>query len=225
MITKVIGKQKALGIGKPDFSKNVSSAKERRGIRLEYSQHLKMYFRSCAHGIDPAYPLVIPDPIPVGGSRHLIDFETNTETPFPVDPGYTLTLIAVACSFTQDAAIYAYIDYPLFYYCLGTVEAGFPVYENRIVGISSLWFDPTAAYPHTVDLKVYNLGLGDLFGTIVITCILKAMGTPPWPTTKECRCPYCGNRQVVPVNTTKVKCTKCGKLYLVCDFSKFKEGA
>lgn len=58
MITKVVGKQKVLGIGKPDFSKHVSSGRERPGVRLKANEALKLFAIVFSPSMDVATALV-----------------------------------------------------------------------------------------------------------------------------------------------------------------------
>jgi len=223
MIAKVIGKQPVLGIGKPDFSKHVSSAIERRGILLEYKQRLKMFGRSLNLGGDPEYLAVLPTPLATGASTHLVDFETLAPLPITVPPGYIITLIAVGYTFSQDAQVYVYIDGGVLNVsCLAAVAGGTPAYENKVVGLSTAWLDPAAAFSHDFDAKIYNVGGGNLFGAITVTAILEETGTEPLPTTKECHCPYCGNKQVESVHATRIKCKNCGREYGVYDLSRVR---
>jgi len=211
------------GIGAPDYSNTVSSGKERRGILLEYKQRLKIFGRSLNLGGDLEYPLVPSTPLAAGANTHLVDFEDLSPMPFTCPPGYTFTLIAVGYTFSQDAQIYIYIDGGILNVsCLAAVAGGMPVYENAIVGLSTAWLDPTGVLSHDSDVKIYNVGGGNLFGAITVTAILEEIGTEPLPTTKECHCPYCGNKQVESVHATKIKCKNCGREYGVYDLSRVR---
>lgn len=57
----------------------------------------------------------------------------------------------------------------------------------------------------------------------MVSAILETIGTAPWPTTKECHCPYRGNKQVESVHATRIKCSNCGKEYVVFDLTQFRE--
>lgn len=223
MITKVIGKQEVLGTGKPDFSKKVSSAKQRSGLRLQANQQLKMYGRSLNLGGDAEYPGVLSTPLAAGADTHLTDFETLAPMPMIVPQGYTLTLVTFAYTLSQDAQIYAYTDLGLVVTCFAAVEGGLVFYENAVVGLTTKWIDATGAHSHIFDLKLYNTGGANLFGGVVFNGILEAVGTKPLPTTKECHCPYCGNKQIESVHATRIKCTSCGREYGVYDLTNIKE--
>jgi len=212
------------GKGAPDYSDTVSSAKERRGLRLEYGQYLKMFGRSLNLGGDIEYPLVPSTPLAVGANTHLVDFETLASMPYIVPIGYTATIITISYTLSQDAQVYAYVDGGLVNVsCLAAIAGGRAIYENKILGLSTDWFDPAGLASHIIDIKLYNLGAADLFGAIGIDAILKEVGTPPLPSTKECHCPYCGNKQVESEHATRIKCSSCGKEYVVFDLTGFRE--
>ncbi len=82
--------------------------------------------------------------------------------------------------------------------------------------------EQTAASAPTFDAKLYNAGGGVLYGGIGLWCIMEAIGSPPWPTTKDCHCPSCGNVQTVSVEDSKITCERCGFVYMVTTFSSLK---
>ena len=221
MPVKVIGKQAALGIGKPDFTRTVSSAKQRAGILLRRGQYLKMYGRNRTPA-DADYPLIPASPLAPGASVHLCDVETLVDMPITIPKGYTITVMSIGHTVTQDARLMAYLD-SLLAYCFATVEGASKHYNNELVGVSTALYDPDASDAHTLDVKLFNDGLADLYGSISVVCILEAVGTSPLPTTKECQCPYCAHKQAESVHATRIMCTGCGKEYIVFDLTKFRK--
>ncbi|GAI40209.1 unnamed protein product, partial [marine sediment metagenome] len=166
-------------------------------------------------------PLVPSTPLAAGANTYLVDFE-NLSPVFIIPQGYGLTLIASGYTFTQDAQIYVYIDRGALYgsiTCLAAAGGGQPTYANKVIELSTKWIDPTGASAHEFIIKLYNVGAGDLFGGVMLSGIFEAIGTAPWPTTKECHCPYCAHKQVESVHATKIKCNNCGKEYLVWDLT------
>lgn len=220
MITKVVGKQEVLGIGKPDFSRTVSSALERAGLRLKANQQLKMYGRSLNLG-DAEYE-VPSTPLAPGANTHFTDFETLTPMPITIPAGFILSLVSVGYTVSQDAYIYAYLDEGVHIECMGAIEGGTGVYINKVVGWTTAWIPPPGAVSHPFDIKLYNIGTENLFGQVVAVFILEAVGTPAFPTTKECTCPHCGNKQVESVHATRIKCKNCGHEYGVYDLTAFR---
>jgi len=215
-----LGTIQATGIGAPDYSETVSSALDRAGIQLKYGQQLKMYGRNRTPA-DPAYLGVLASPLAPGASVHLCDAETLVDTPIIIPVGYTMSVVTIGHTVDQDARLIAYLD-SLLAYCLAMVEGGSKHYHNELVGLSTLLYDPDASATHTFDIKLYNVGTTDLYGSVSVVCILEAVGTSPLPTTKECQCPYCAHKQVESVHATRIKCNNCGKEYLVMDLTWFR---
>lgn len=209
------------GVGKPDYSKGVSSALERAGLRLKYNEQLKVFGKSWEIA-DPEYPLIPAEPLVAGSKEHLENWETRIRMPYAIPAGYSFSVIASGIAFTQDVIIYVYLD-GLVSYTVGIGQGGSEIYHNRVRGVSSLFLDPHSEYPHEIDLIIHNLSDKDAYGLIGYDCILEKVGSEDWPTTKECECPYCQFRQVVPTGTTRIICGQCGKLYLVHDFSNLRQ--
>lgn len=210
------------GKGAPDYSDTVSSAHQRAGIYLQYDQTLRMYGRSLNLGGDAEYPWIPSTPLAAGANTHFTDFETLTPMPVIIPAGYHLTLVSIGYTLSQDAQIYAYINLGVHIECMAATSGGIAEYENRVLGWSTEWIDADASDPHELDMKLYNRGTDPLFGQAVVVCILEAVGTSPLPTTKECTCPNCSNKQVESVHATKIKCKNCGHKYGVYDLTQFR---
>lgn len=214
---KVVGQ----GVGAPDYSDTVSSGITRAGIRLKANQYLKLFGRSL-NIAEPAYG--VPDThLAAGADTHLTDFETLGPMPYTVPADYTLRIKQIGYTVTQDMMLVAYIDGSNWINCLGAVASGIPFYEDRVVGLSTSWVDPTGALAHDVDIKLYNRGGGDLYGGVVVSCVLEAVGTPPLPTEKDCHCPQCAHIQRVSVHSTRIQCENCDRVYFVLDLSRVRE--
>lgn len=209
------------GIGKPDYTKDISRAIQRAGISLEYNQRLRIFGRQLTLGGDPEYPLVPNAPLAPGANTHLTDLETLLPMPITIPAGYLFSFLTASGSLTQDAQVYSIVD-DYWANCWFAAEGGVSSYLNRVIDITTAWIDPTGAAPHIIDVKLYNVGGGDLYGSVGLICVQEKLGTPEWPTTKVCRCPHCGNEEEFPVTTTRIICSTCGKLYIVCDFSRFR---
>lgn len=207
------------GVGKPDYSKAVSSALERRGIKLGYNQTLKIFGLVFSNIASP-YSWVF-SPLATGSTAHFIDQSTGLATPFTVPQGYILFLIAGGESITEDVKLWGYLDGYLAS-TMGIMSSGIVHYENKIVGLSTEIIDPTGAAAHTVDVTVENIGNNGLEGGLDLIGILEAVGTSPLPATKTVRCKFCGYEETVPRETVQWICPKCEKLNLFYDFSRFK---
>lgn len=208
------------GKGAPDYSDTVSSSRQRAGIYLQYPQRLKMYGRNRTP-FDANYPFIAPSPLAPGDSVHLTDVETLVDLPIIIPVGYTMSVVTIGHTVTQDARLMTFLD-SLLAYCFGIAEGGSKHYHNELIGLSTALYDADASDPHTLDIKLFNEGLVDLYGSVSVIAILEAVGTSPLPTTKECQCPYCSNKQTESVHATKITCKNCGKLYIVFDLSNFR---
>jgi len=239
------------GIGAPDYSNTVSSSKERRGLKLEHLQTLKIFtivFSSEAYAcfycgvqfatqaallahIADAHPGMPPvlnpyvwvrGPLAPGASASLIDMDTGVSMPFNVPLGCTATLIDFGMGVTQDAIMWTYIA-GFVITNAGVYPGGNTYYENRIQSTSTALIDPTGIFAPGIELRVTNLGVADLEGEIGVSGYLEEVGTPPLPLVKTVRCKWCGYKYTVPNETTRITCPKCGKLSIVYDLSKVKK--
>jgi len=209
------------GVGLPDYAREIGRAIQRAGISLKYNQRLRIFGRQLTLGGDPEYPAVPNAPLAPGANTHLTDLETLLPMPITVPAGYLFSFLTASGTLTQDAQLYSVVD-NYWANCWLAIEGGVSSYLNRVIDITTAWIDPTAASSHTIDVKLYNVGGGNLYGSVGLICIQEKVGSPDWPTTKECQCPWCNNRQVVSITVTKITCSNCGKPYIVCDFSKFR---
>lgn len=212
------------GVGKPDYTREIFAGKERAGIALKYNQQFRVFAADWITG-DPDYPLVIPETLAPGAKRSLRDSDTMQLMPITIPKGRTLTFIAVGYAVNQDILIYSYIDAPIVGVStsLGAVGGGQAVYENKVRELSTTWYDPTATFPHTLDIRVYNVGGGNLYGGVGMLCIEEIVGTVPFSTTKECVCPRCSHKQTEPTSATRITCKGCGKEYMVTNFASLRQ--
>ena len=211
------------GIGFPDYTREVSSARARPGISLKYLENLAVHGLVLTDRV--AHPSPVPwvkPPLAPGGEIHLVDFSTGDATPYATLGGYALQVMQEAWSWSEDVEIWLYFDTVLLG-CFGIGASGCDHLIIPVYTYNTLTLDPTAASPHTYDVVVVNRGLGNLEGAIDIASILTAIGTPPLPNVKDCRCPFCNHMQTVPVSTTNIVCEKCSKPYIVYDFSKIRK--
>ena len=208
------------GIGKPDYTRKISSGISRLGTRLEYNQHFKI-FAAVFSDTASIYAWVLSTLAP-GASAHLRDQETGFATPYSLLAGYTFGLLARIMAFSQDCRWDISMDGQLV--VSGVLEGGIPFDREEMLKFSSSLIDPTAANPHTIDLVFTNLGTINLYGGVTGFCVIEAVGTPEFPTVKTTKCPFCGNEEVKPVTTTEIICSACNKLYIVYDLTRYKGG-
>jgi len=212
------------GIGKPDYSKEVSSGISRVGIRLKYNQTAVILAKSFSVIASP-YAWVVGQLLPAA-SAHLVDISTGVETPYTVPVGYTLTMLEMATSFSEDVESGFYMDFqpfiPLSLTSVGIHSGGMPIIQDRLLPISTGLIDPSGAIAHQLDGIYTNVGLGNMTGGIDILCILEAVGTKPLPVTKIIACKFCGHKQGVPRNLIHMKCPKCGEITMYANADAFR---
>jgi hypothetical protein len=211
------------GIGKPDYSREVNSAISRAGFYLKFNQQLVVFGVLRTNAVPHPYlvPWVQPLLAP-GAQSHLYNLATGVTAPYTIPAGYSLSMIERSWSFTEDACLRLYFD-GLLYANPGVTEAGFSTERNPVFPYSTLLIDPTALSAHAVDVIITNYGAGNMEGACTFACILEAMGTPPFPDTKECECPFCHHLQIVKIGTTAIICAKCSQPYFVGDFSTIRK--
>lgn len=217
------------GVGKPDYSREVSIGRQRSGIYIKYNQQL-VVFGLCwtdMVGHPSPVPWVTP-PLAPGASAHLVDFSTGQAMPYATLAGYTFTMVQKDWTCNEDIEIWLYGSTPsvadggtlLLIACPGISPSGDNVYMNPVYAYSSITLDPTSLYSHSWDVVVVNKGVASMEGGIVFAALLEAVGTSPFPNTKQCRCPFCDHLQTVPVGTTVIVCGKCSETYYVYDYSR-----
>jgi hypothetical protein len=211
------------GYGKSDYSREVSLGQVRPGISLKYNQQL-VAFAICLTDVVPMpYPIPwVKAPLASGATIGLYDISTGLTGAYSIGAGYALSIIEIREGSNQDFDSWLYFDGLLI---ARPASGASGVYDNsaNIAQYSTLQLDPTASLPHTVNIQVINRGLGNMRAGITITCLLEAMGTPPFPTEKDTKCPFCDTINHVSVTTTNIKCKKCGNTYIVFDMTRIKK--
>lgn len=218
------------GIGKPDYTREVSSGRQRAGISLKYNQQLVVFGLCWTDMVAHPQPIDVPwvkPPLAPGGQAHLIDFATGLAMPYTTPVGYAITMVQKDWTCNEDIELWLYFSTPPFpavlLACPGISPPGDNQYFNLVYTYTSKTLDPAAAFAHTWDVVAVNKGAGNLEGGVVCATIVEAIGTPPFPDTKRCECPFCHHLQTVKVGTTIIGCENCGKTYFVMDFSKIRE--
>jgi hypothetical protein len=209
---------KVQGMGAPDYSKTVSSARERRGLQLQYNQQLKIFAILFSDLASP-YPWVQPA-LASGATAHLIDMETGLALPYSIGVGYTLSLVTRRWGLNLDQREQILFDG--FLVMGGDSGGGSATYLEEVLPTSTSLVDPTGSSAHTIDHTFTNLGGANMYGGITVLAILEAVGTPPFPTEKTTKCPFCGKEQTESVHATQVKCSGCSRIYIVYDLTQFK---
>lgn len=207
------------GIGKPDYSKEISIGRERPGITLKYNQSLKI-FGVVFSSIPSPFPTV-KSPLAAGAMAHAVDYETGLDMPYTVPQGFTMTSLSGTYSFNQDAILRVFFD-TYMVTSLGAPAGGGVLYVAEILGWGTYLLDPTGASSHLYDVQITNQGGDNLEGAGSVLAILEAVGTQPPPTTKTVKCKFCAHEETVPRETTEWICPKCNQLNIYFDLSKFR---
>lgn len=207
------------GVGKPDYTREVSSSRERRGLSLSYLQTLKIF--TAVFSAVPSPYAWVAGPLAIGATTSLIDMDTGFAMPFTVPSGYTLSLVDFGFGLTEDAEMWTYMG-GFRILSAGVYPGGNTYYENRIMAVTSARLDPIGVLLLPIDLQLTNLGSGTLQGQVAVTALLEAVGTPPLPSTKTVKCKWCGYEHSVPNETTFITCPSCGKLFILYDLSKLR---
>ncbi len=213
------------GIGKPDYSRAVSSAKERKGILIEYGQGAVIFSRTFS----PVPSLMgwVRPPLAAGDSDYFVDTATGFAMPYTVPKGYTLSFIEAEGSTSEYFALDTYYEpaTPPGLQLIGCHRfgSGLFVYAQEIAAFTTAALDAPAASAHLVATQITNLGGGPLSGGFSILALLAAVGTPPFPNVKTVKCKHCGHEHVVPVDTSEVICSECHQLTIYHDLSRFRE--
>jgi len=214
----------ARGIGKPDYSREISAGQFRPGLTLKYLQTLRPFLVGFS-AVASAFSW-IKSPLAAGATAHYVDGETGLDLPVLTDKGYTLTLLSVGISCNQDIECWLSLGYSPFailrHLGAGHIAGGIPYYQPEVVGFTSAFFDPTGATPFYFDLTVYNAGLAAMEGQLGMYMIYEAVGTSPRPIVKTVKCKWCGATKEVPRETTNIICDECGQLFIVLNTSRFR---
>ena len=215
------GSAVARGIGKRDYTDEVGLGQIRPGITLHAGEGMGSLLICFTDQV--VHPYILPwivAPLAPGASAHLINPETGIVT-LTVPQGYILIEVQYEWTNSEDIEMWHYVD-TLLWGCSTISPGGDNKTFNPVIMLSTAVIDPTGEFDHVFDVEVINNGLGDLEGIIAFNFILEEVGTPPLPLIKDCRCPFCNHIQTVPVGTTRITCSNCGKLYMVWDLSRVR---
>ena len=218
----LLGTTPILGEGKPDYTREVSSARQRAGIFLKENQSLRVVAITFTDQVVHPYPVPwVKPPLAAGASAHLIDTSTGVAAPISIPAGYSATNVQLGWGMNQDIELWFYMD-GLLMGSPGIGSSGGVVHQNPAYAITTLTVDPLSLSAHELDLVVVNVGAAPLEGGMLFANIQEEVGTPPLPDTKNCQCPFCSHIQSVKVGVTNIVCKQCGRTYIVYDFSRLK---
>ena len=181
-----------------------------KGLDLLPTEKLKKFvlIASPIPSLWPGHRLVLAP----GESVHLVDSETFLPTPFTSAVGYEFRIIKTWGSTDQPGLIRTYLDefppgVPLFL-ANAMLNAGGIYVEQDINMPTTAFIDPDFSDPHILDFIVFNIGVGNMRASATVSALLVDHGSDPdfEHNTKEVRCPFCGNVQTVPIESTRITC-------------------
>jgi len=95
------------GIGKPDYSRTVSSGIQRAGLAVKFNQALHIGGLVCTNA--PSMFPWVRGPLAVGETAWAIDFETGLAA-FSVQAGYGAAALDFDVSAREDTEVILYLD-------------------------------------------------------------------------------------------------------------------
>lgn len=204
------------GIGRPDFSEEVSSGLQRAGIAVKYGQQLRIGGLVC----DVSGPSFFPwtrGQLGIGETGYAIDYETGVVGTGCI-AGQAVDLYDFDIATAIKVKVWLTLDTGLVAN-LGIIWPGNHSYVNPLKDYSTLDVDPEAALPHVIQCAIQNIDLvaGDC--SIRGTYRVSTVHTPPFDINKIVKCHWCGFEWKVPREATVLICPKCGKKVVVFDFS------
>ena len=181
-----------------------------KGLELLPNEKLKKFaiIASPIPSIYPGHRLVLaPEE-----SVHLVDTETFLPTPFTSAVGYEFRIIKLWGTADQPAFVRTYLDEfppgnPLF--VSNAFYAAGGIYVEQDIGMpTTALVDSDFSDEHILDFIVFNAGVGDMRVSTSVTALVVDHGSDPSfeRKTKKVRCPFCGNIQTVPIESTKITC-------------------
>jgi len=199
------------GVGKPDYSSNVTEIKRGETLVLfepRPDERQKIFYVS--------HPLA--SPLAVGETVHLMDRETNLATPYTSPIGFLAS---------QRERFFSFNGAIRFTLTVDTLEPVvlFPSADNlmgsyeSIAAIDTKYWDPEASFGHTWDMTITNVDTIPLSGMAQVALIFTEIGSSVM-TEKRVRCLKCGNIMTVPLKQTRIECSECGYDFVVPFFGK-----
>lgn len=207
------------GIGSPDYTTEISQGLIRPGITSKHNQQLNLFQLTPQSLVLVSAYVWVTAAIAASGSAHVIDTGTGVATPSVVPAGFSLTLFEVDAAFDQNWEAWLFVDSYLF--CMiASGRAGEMATLAPVQPFSTLPLGVLAG--HTVDVVVYNLSTTAVMtGSITVSTLIVAEATPPFPTVKTTKCPFCGTTKAgVSIHELQIICPNCGKTYLLLDFNR-----
>jgi len=212
------------GVGRPDYTREISSGEIRPGYSLKYNQTLLAFVVSFS-GVPSSFSW-FKAALATGAMEHCVNGATGLDLPYTIPTGYILTMVSGGATLDQDVEIWLLLQIPPIpiaqrHLCFAKLAGGTPFYVPEVISFSSAPFDPTGSLSFGLDLQVTNLGGANMEGQVGVYMILEEVGTPPLPKTKTVKCKHCGHKQTVSIEVTQEVCPKCGGLTIYYSMAKY----
>jgi len=191
--------------GVPDYQEGVHRGAVAHRIVLNDNESLRVFAVLLTD-----LALVLPHakaPLGSGLMSHFVDMTTGIDMPFTVPIDYTLSVFYFWWSFDQPTRTRIFYDTA---HWIEILEDAYRTHYEHDILPDYDPLDPTGLAAHDWDMQVTNEGTADTMGYSVMWAKLIDLRSPPFPETKEVRCPYCDYRHEVDRRLGKVVCPKCG---------------
>jgi len=175
-----------------------------KGLELLPNEKLKKFVIAVDSEVS-LFPYVKPL-LPAGSLYHLIDIETGFAVPYLVGAGYEFRVVKMWGSADQPTLTRTYFEGQ--FVGNASSKAGNIYSEQEVDLPTSSLLDPDFSDTHILDATVTNVGLAPMYGTAALTAILIDHRTDEKfeHDTKQVRCPFCGDVQTVPIESTHITC-------------------
>ena len=196
-----------LGVGKPDYAREMWLGRIYTGIELKYNEMLKLFQITMSDIASPA-PYV-RGPLAPGDVVSLVDVSTGLPMPYTIAVGRTLRVLSNHWSFNRVGQSINYFEGVF----VGTAfpESLGTFLNQPVAPLDTSFIDPTAASSHTMQFTLKNIDTENLEGFWIYAALERIIGSEPFPKDKTVKCKWCEATDTVPAETTWYTCKKCGK--------------
>jgi len=151
-------------------------------------------------------------PLPAGTSVHLIDTETNLETPVTIPAGYWSDFLE--WYFNSDTKLYLHCYLDGNYLGAFVIGADYSIHEyERVIWSSTRFTDPEAELDHVWDFVLENPTTSDAIGFVHVALRIEKAGSGSKP--RIVRCVSCKKTFEGDKKATRFKCPYCNKEFIL----------
>jgi len=150
------------GKGREDFSVDVMPKSYVPVLNEPLTRGKLKIFGIIASDITSTFPFV-QSPLAPNEERSLIDSETGISLPFVVEAGKDFSFKSVVFSSDNPFRLTFYVDGNLIGQIISRSHE-LKAQESYAIEFKTSLIDPNLQYPHTIDIKLKNLGDNNLYG-------------------------------------------------------------